>query len=165
MGQKNLKILELFFEHPEKNFTVREISKKTGIPKTTVHKELKSMKEQNLITKENEASESRYFKIKKINYFTEKIISSGLIEKLIKEMNPSCIILYGSIRKGDSVKDSDIDIFVESSIKNIPDLSYYEEKLGHKIQIFVKSDINELNKNLLNNVINGIKLYGSFKVK
>lgn len=167
MGQNTNtnKILELFFEYPEKSFTVRKISNSVSIPKTTTHRILSKLKKQGLITNENKASQTRYFKIKKVNHFIEKIVSSGLIDKLIKKMNPSCIILYGSTRKGDSVKESDIDLFIETSIKKIPDLSEYEKDLGHEIQIFTKSDIRELNNHLLNNVVNGIKLYGSFKIK
>ena len=51
------------------------------------------------------------------NYFMEEIVKSGLVDYLIENLNPSCIILFGSIRKGDSVGESDIDIFVESFVK------------------------------------------------
>jgi len=34
------KILELYYESPEKRFTVREISKLSGVPRATVHKYL-----------------------------------------------------------------------------------------------------------------------------
>jgi predicted nucleotidyltransferase len=83
----------------------------------------------------------------------------------LKTLNPSCIILFGSIRKGESDKTSDIDIFVESSVKKSLDLSKFEKKIGHKIDLFIESDLKNLNSNLFNNVINGIKLYGSFKIK
>ena len=50
------------------------------------------------------------FKIKKINYFIERIVASGLIDFLVENLNPSCVILFGSIRKGESVRESDIDL-------------------------------------------------------
>ena len=162
---KKEKILELFFEYPSKRFPIREIAKLTKIPRATVHKKILELKKQSLITKENKADDSLIFKIKKINYFVEKIIDSGLIEELVNKLNPSCIILFGSIRKGDSVKESDIDIFVESPLKTKINLKKYEKKLKHQIQVFVESDINKLQPNLFNNVINGIKLFGSFKIK
>lgn len=167
MGQyKNTeKILEIFYENPNKEFTIREINKLTKIPRATVYNYLIGFKNQKLITKKNMAEDSLLFKTKKINFFTEKIVSSGLIEELIGELNPSCIILFGSIRKGDSVKESDIDLFVESPLKKIINLKKFEKRLKHKIQIFVESDISKLHKNLLNNVVNGIKIYGGFNIK
>ncbi len=159
------KILEVFYEFPDENFTVRKLAKLAKIPKATIHKYLSFLKKQKLITQENQPENTLLFKIKKTNYFTEKIVSSGLLEELIVNLNPSCIILFGSIRKAESVKESDIDLFVESSVRKEIDLSKFEKKLKHKIQLFVKSDIRKLNIELLNNVLNGIKLYGSFKLK
>ena len=157
-------LLELFYEYPNKKFTVREIMNKTKIPRATVHKYMGLLKKQNLIDN-NKAENNIYFKTKKINYFIEKIVVSGLVKEIIEKMNPSCIILFGSMRKGDSVKDSDIDLFIESSVKKNLDLSKFEKKLKHKIQFFVESDINKLQPNLFNNVVNGIKIFGSFKIK
>lgn len=158
-------ILKVFYEYPEKEFTVREIAKLTKIPKASVHNYLLQLKKAKLISKENQAETTLLFKTKKINDYIEEIVTSGLIEQLIRALNPSCIILFGSIRKGDSVKDSDIDIFIESPVKKDIPLRLYEKKLGHKIQLFVESDIHKLQPNLLNNVVNGIKLYGSFTIK
>ena len=168
MGQmdENMdKLMELFFDFPNNKFTLREISRATKIPKSTVQNYLAKLKSDGLATKENQASNTRFFKVKKINYFIEKIYNSGLIEHLNKIFAPSCIILFGSFRKGDSVKESDVDIFIETTKKIEPDLSDFEEKLKHKIQIFRETDINRLPPRLFNNIINGIKLEGYFKIK
>ncbi len=162
---KTAKILEIFFEYPDRKFTVRELSKMTRIPRASVHNYLFQLKKQRLVTKDNQSATNLLFKAKKTHYFIEKIIESGLVDFLVKNLNPSCIILFGSIRKGDSVKESDIDIFVESPIKKELILKDFEKKLNHKIQLFVKSNIQVLNPNLFNNIINGIKLYGSFNIK
>ena len=160
-----MKLIELFFEYPSKRFTIREIAKLTKIPRATVHKKLIELRKLNLITRDNEAENNLFFKTKKINYFIERVVGSGLMEELIDKLNPSCIILFGSVRKGDSVKDSDIDLFVESSARKDIELGKFEKRLGHKIQLFVERDINRLHLNLFNNVVNGIKLFGGFKIK
>ncbi len=168
MGQmdKNMdKILELFFEFPNEKFTIRDISKKTNIPKSTVQNYLTKLKSIGLVTKDNQASNTKFFKIKKIHYFIEKMYTSGLIDYLNKVYVPSCIILFGSFRKGDSVNTSDIDIFIITTKKEEIDLKKFEQKLKHKIQLFKEVDINKLPPRLFNNVINGIKLEGFFKVK
>ena len=163
---KNMdKILEVFFEYPNKRFTIRGIAKITSIPKSTVQNYLIELKSEGLVTKDNQASNTRLFKIKKINYFIEKLYTSGLIKYLDGFFTPSCIILFGSFRKSDSVSDSDIDIFIETTKKIDPDLSKFEEKLKHKIQIFKEISIKKLQPRLFNNVVNGIKLEGFFKVK
>ncbi|MBU2527510.1 MAG: nucleotidyltransferase domain-containing protein [Bacteroidetes bacterium] len=160
MGQETEKrILRVYFENPGKDFTIREISNLTKIPRATVHKKLKEIKNSEYFKDE------LYFKIKKANYYIEKILSSGFIRFIIDELNPSLIILYGSFRKGESNKESDIDLFIESPVKKNIDFKKYEKKIGHKIDLFVELSINNLNDNLFNNVVNGIKLYGSFKVK
>jgi len=159
------RILEVFFENSDKNFTVREIAKLTKIPRATVHKKLVELKKQNLITKDNQSERNLLFRTKKINHFVEKIVSSGLVNEIVNKLNPSCIILFGSIQKGDSLKESDVDIFVESPIKKNINLNKFEKKIGHKIQLFVESDIKKLHSNLFNNVVNGIKLFGSFKIR
>lgn len=153
-------ILEVLYERPQESFTIREIEKITKIPRTTVSEYLRIMNKKNLLNKE-----SLIFKIKKINYFTEKIVSSGLIDYIIEELNPSCIILFGSIRKGESDKESDIDLFVETHINKKIKLEKYERTLKHKVSLFIENKIGDLPENLFNNVVNGIKLYGSFKAK
>ena len=166
MGQdKKEKILKVYFENPEKGFTVRELVSLTKIPRATIQNKLTNLKKEKLITKDNFAWDSLLFNTKKINYYIEKIIKSGLIDFLVEALNPSCIILFGSFRKGDSTIESDLDLFVESSVKKKLDLSKFEKKLAHKIDLFVEPDISNLQDNLFNNVINGIKLFGSFKIK
>ena len=158
-------ILRVFYENPDRAFTVRDISKMARIPRASAHNYLLFLKKKGMITAENRAESNLLFRTKKTSYYVEKIVESGLLEYLIKELNPSCVILFGSIRKGDSVKESDIDLFIESPLKKPLDLKAFEKKLGHKIQLFVESSIKKLHSNLLNNVINGIKLYGGFSIK
>lgn len=166
MGQNTEeRILEIFYENPGRDFTVREISKLTRLPRSTVHKYLTLLKKQKILTSENRAAESILFKTKKTNFFIEKIVKSGLVEEITSHLNPSCIILFGSIRKGDSNKESDIDIFIETSIKKDINLGTFEKILKHKIQIFSENKIHNFQENLFNNIVNGIKLYGNIKIK
>jgi predicted nucleotidyltransferase len=158
MGQitKNMdKIRELFYEYPDKPFTIREIAKKTNIPKSTVQKYLQEIK--------REMKDSELFKIEKIHFYIEKIFETGLIRYLEDTLRSSCIILFGSFRKGESVKDSDIDLFIETATKKVIDLSKFEKKLKHKINIIDEPDIKKIPLRLKNNIINGIKLSGFFK--
>ena len=164
-NQKWNKILELFFEFPTKEFTVREISRKTKIPTSSVQRYLADLRKDGFISKENRAVITPYFKFRKTFFIIDRIFKSGLIGYLDDKFNPSCIILFGGARKGEYDKESDIDIFIESIKETKADLAEFEEKMGHCIQLFVEKDINDLNPRLRNNVINGIKLAGYFKIK
>lgn len=158
-------ILAVFYEHPGESFTVRALARHARIPPTTVQCYLAFLKHKKLITSENRAADSFLFKTKKINYYIEKIVSCGLLEYLINEFNPSCIILFGGIRKGDSTSESDIDLFVETPHKKEVALIRFEKLLNHPIQLFVETNIHNLQPRLMNNVVNGIKLYGAFQIR
>jgi len=165
INQKWDKILELFFEYPRKSFTVRKISKKTKVPSSTVQRYFKKLKNKGLISNENKLIVSIYSKFLKSFSIIDKMYKIGLIDYLREKLNPSVIIVFGSIRKGEYDYESDIDLFIESSVKKEINLKNFEKKLNHKIQIFIYSDINKLQPHLFNNVINGIKLFGAFKLK
>lgn len=168
------KVLETFYEFPEKVFTVREIAKVSKVARATVHKILTELKKDGMVGKDGRANWNRMFLTKKVNYYVEKIVDSGLIDFLIEKFVPSAIILFGSVGKGDSVKESDVDIFVEAGVDNADefianlDLRKFEKKIGHKIELFVEgrvSDLKKKNVHLFNNVVNGVKLYGVLDVK
>ncbi len=175
MRQNNReKILEVFYEFPEKAFTVREIAKISKVARATVHKTLIELKKDEMVGKDGRASWSRMFIAKKVNYYIEKIIGSGLVDFLIDRFVPSAIVLFGSIGKGDSVRESDIDIFIEASVDNSDefimnlDLKKFEKRIGHKIELFTEGkilDLKKKNSHLFNNVVNGVKLYGVFDIK
>ncbi len=165
MTEKLDKILGIYYENPNKRFTVRELANITRIPKSTAQKYLMELKKEGLILGDKRASNSRLFKIKKINYIIEEIVESSLIEFLEEQLKPEVIILFGSFRKGESEKGSDIDLFVESLEEKELDLSKFEKKLKHSIHLFVEKNINQLPDNFKNNVINGIKLQGFLRIR
>jgi len=158
------KIMELYFKESNP-MTIRKISSITNIPKSSTQRIIQKLKKDKIITKEGEIIDSNLFRRKKINFYTEKIVKSGLVNYLISELNPSAIILFGSISRGDSIKTSDIDIFIETYIKKELNLEKFEKKIGHKIEIFKETKINNLQNHLFNNIINGIRLYGGIKLK
>tara|TARA_Y100000034_G_scaffold113926_1_gene149460 strand:+ start:432 stop:938 length:507 start_codon:yes stop_codon:yes gene_type:complete len=165
LNQKWDKILELFFEEPNKRFSIREISKRTKIPSSSVQRYLNELQKNGFITKDHFLNVNEYIRFRKTFFYIDRLYKSGLVEYFVKELNPSSITLFGSFRKGDSVKTSDIDIFVESSLKKQINLEKFEKVLKHKVDLFVEKDLYELQPNLVNNILNGVKLYGILKLK
>jgi predicted nucleotidyltransferase len=169
------RILSLFFKEPEKEFDLKEISNKINLAHTSVKKNLNILIKEKLIIRKNKIKGKRNFPIYRANInenfvlikkrFNEgEIIHSGLVNYLVKKTFPNLIMLFGSYSKGEDNEESDIDLFVESSFKEI-NLKIYETKLKRKINLLFKEDINKLKKEILNNIINGKILYGAIKLK
>lgn len=171
MGQKDL-ILNVFYNNPTKSFQIREVSRVTKVPKTTTHSIINSLIKEGMIVKEKKHvfpsfkanNKNPIFKFEKKNFALRKILKSDLIWFLADRLLPKCIIIFGSIAKGEFDKTSDIDIFIQSKDRKI-DLSNYEKKLKREINLFIEEDINKLSNELFNNIINGIKVYGFLKLK
>jgi len=171
-------ILEPFIKEPEKEFHVRQLSKISKKSPTTISKYLKEFEKKGILKSEKKLnhllfrinSKSDKFKQLKLSYNLEILQNSGLIEYLIKEFNfPEAIILFGSFSKAEDISSSDIDLLIISPSKKDVKLNEFEKKLGHNIQIFVHSKkemekIKIKNKELLNNWINGIVIYGFWEM-
>lgn len=155
------KIIELLAEQQNKPITIRNIAILASLSRSTAQRYVTNMKQLNLINRENHLIITPYTKFLKSSIMIKKLFTSGLIDYLEKQLVPSTIILFGSVRKGDYVKESDIDLFIETTKKDyIIDLKLYEKKLRHTVHVFIEQDINTLPPGLLNNVLNGIKLTG-----
>ncbi len=173
------KVLRLFFEHPEKEFHIRQLARLSKLNPNTIINLTNQLLKEGLIIK-SESAEKPFasikantsywlYKLKKIENNIGKIYKSGLIEFLNKELSYPTIILFGSYAKAENHENSDIDLFILSEKKERPNLNIYEKKLTATIQIFLhnKKEFNQLKKNskeLINNVINGHKLTGYLEV-
>ena len=166
------KILELFIEFPTKDFSVRGIARNLKLSHATVLKYIADLEKLSLIKKKEATlyptyfahSESQKYKFYKRNWLIFKITESGIIDYIQKETLPSSIILFGSGAKATFTEKSDIDIFVEANETKL-DLTKYEKKLNCKINLLFEQNINNLSKELRNNIINGAVLYGFIKIQ
>ena len=148
------------------------MSRLTKIPKTTLSKYLQKLFSQKLIIKEKKGvfysyranSSNFYYRFYKRIWIVEKIYRSGLVSFLEENTYPETIILFGSIAKGEYVKESDIDIFLLAGEKKL-ELKKFERKLKKKINLLFKDKFSDLSKELSNNIINGYKLSGYLRLK
>lgn len=159
-------IKELFYENPQKSFYLSQIARLTDTPKTTVLRYLNKLEKEKKIIRENTEPfpnyianiQNPFYILQKKQYIIRKIFRSGLIDYLLLNLQPDCIILFGSMQKGNYDKDSDIDLFIGFPEKKI-DLKRFERKLMHKIHI-QWGDIRKLPDALANSINNGDRLYG-----
>ena len=165
------KLLQEFFDFPKKDFQVRELSRRIKLAQISVTNHLNLLLKETLIIKEKKHTypsfraniDSELFKLLKKQNLLFRIQTSGLLDMLEKEFKPNCIILFGSASRGEDTENSDIDLFVQSNESGIK-LEKYEKILNRKINLLFEPNIKNLNKELLNNIINGEKMYGYLKV-
>jgi len=175
MKRNNIKMLlkEYFFRNPTEKLRVRQIEREVNIPLPSAIKYTKELEMEGILKKEEIAGIVAYSADRSSNKFLfEKklfnfkcIIDSGFVEFIINEFSDPNLILFGSYSRGEDVEDSDIDIFIESSSKKTLDLKKFEKKLSRKIQIFNYKSLSSIrNKELANNIINGVVLNGFLEV-
>lgn len=163
-------VLKEFLDDPLKKFLIRELSRKINLAPTSVKKHLEELIKDKLIIKDKELypfyianfdnPDFRFYK--KINNLI-KIKESKLIDYIENVIQPNNIILFGSASKGEDLKNSDIDIFIQSDTKQI-NLTKFEKILNKKIQLFVYKDFSKMPKELRLNILNGIKLNGYISI-
>lgn len=162
--------------YPTRSFSAREIARLLGISHPTVLKVLRHLTQEELVIKQRKKNLSgskpsvvwkanqqskKYSEYKRIQNLYE-LHHSGVIEEIASQTAPNAIILFGSYGRGEDTEDSDIDLFVVSREKHL-DLKRYEKKLKRKINITFEKNPAELSKEFLNNVVNGIVMYGYFE--
>ncbi|HIH39110.1 TPA: nucleotidyltransferase domain-containing protein [Candidatus Woesearchaeota archaeon] len=175
---KEFAILSLFFEHPNREFHVRETAKLTKISHRSASKYLSKLAKDGFLAVEKGKAKLINYKADTENgYFIEykrfynmlKLRRSGLIDFLNKVYSHPTIIIFGSYSRAEDTEKSDADIFILSETKKEINLSNYENKINRKVQLFVMND-DEFEKakksspNLINNIINGIKISGILEV-
>lgn len=168
-------ILTIFIKNPEKEFSVREVARAIKVAPTTASLRLLECKKQGILISRDERNYILYkanlankdFLNRKLFYNIQDLYDCGLLDHLLDFYNePSAIILFGSYRKAQDTPASDIDLCIITPLKKEPDLSAFEKKVRHKIQLFLlsKAQIKQIPTPLLNNILNGIVLEGFVEV-
>lgn len=163
------RLLAPFFYQPMARFGVRDLGRQSKLDTKTVMKHLDNLRKDGLIVRHEPKGSYPYFeanrlsiryRFEKSHALIRKLVASGLIEYLEKNLNPKTIVLFGSVRKGTYHEKSDIDLFIQAPLKRI-DLSRFEAWLGHKISLFFDENPKKLTPGLLQNIYNGEVLSGN----
>lgn len=164
------RILQEFFDRPNKRFQLRELSRETGIGLPSVRNHVIALRDEGLVSEVEEGLYPSYklgVNRKTRAYKRENLIirleDSGLLDELEKKLRPNCIVLYGSAVDGRDDERGDIDIYVQAE-EGVIDLREYEKELNRKITFMYEPEIKKLNRELLNSLANGITLRGFLKV-
>ena len=166
-----LKVLDVFFDDPDRKFHIRELARiakmsPPGIIKITGKLEkwgLLTVEKNGLTTDLSASKTDAFFHLKRsVNLY--KVYESGVVDFLKKNYEePEAIVLFGSYSRGEDTSRSDIDIAVITNKKTGSDMSKFEKILKRKISIHAVK-INLAEKDFINTLSNGIVLSGYLKV-
>lgn len=149
----------------------RNIAKLLRVSPTAVAKALKELEKDQLVKVEKSKTMNlnlvelnrdnpKAIALKRINNL-KLIYESGLIDFLESKFPGCTIILFGSYSLGEDTIKSDIDLAIIGSKKKDIDLTKFERLLERTILINFFDNLRKINKNLRENIINGITLHGS----
>lgn len=172
---KNIKqkIKGYFFVNPTTKLRVRQIEREVNVPLPSVIRYTKELEKEGILKSTVVAGVKLYsadrtsqnFLLEKKLFNIHSLFSSGLINFLIQEFSNPTIVVFGSYSRGEDVESSDIDFYVEIPEKEIKSIERFEKKLQRKIQLFQYKQITNIkNKELANNIVNGIILNGFIEV-
>ena len=164
-------ILRLFYIKAGTSLNARAISRFLGVSQPAVSKALPGLEKQELI-KIKKDKESKRLSIE-LNSNNQNIVwlkradnlkqiyDSGLVQFLYDNFPGSTAILFGSYAFGEDTITSDIDLAVIGSKPKELDLSKFEKMLERTIIINYYTSFKDIDKHLLNNILNGITLKGA----
>lgn len=169
------RILRVFFDDPlpkEGGFQLREMSRKVGVAPPSVKRYLAELEKASLIVKKSHRifryptyyanRDNDYFKLLKKQDMVMRINESGLLDYLSEMCMPDAIVLFGSSSRGEDLRESDIDIFLQCKEVKLH-FAKYEKELCRRVNPLF-GELHELSKELRNNLLNGIILKGYLKV-
>ncbi len=164
------KILQLFFDYPMRPFQLREMSRLTKIGLPSVRNHIRKLEKLGFVKRKKGSVYEAYmadrndkFTTYKRNDTLTRLYESKIIEFIADKVLPNTIVLFGSASRGEDIETSDIDLFVQAKEEEI-NLREFESDLKRKVNILFESDIKDIPNELMNNIINGIVIYGYLKV-
>ena len=152
----------------------RGIASALGVSPTAVAKSIKKLEEDkfvvasahpkiNLISYEFNRDNKKAIEMKRTGNL--KLIYESELTGFLEEKFPGCtIILFGSYSRGEDTKDSDIDIAIIGAKEKRVDLKRFEKKLEREIRINFYKSFKEIDKELKENLFNGIVLSGGIEL-
>jgi len=161
--------LKPFVEDNYKEVGVREYSRMMGITAPTASKRLKMFMSEDVLKSRKERGyllfranrDSGVLRDLSRIYWKQKL--KKVIGFLNLEFYEPTIVLFGSLSKLESKKDSDVDLAIFTKFKKKLNLSKYEKDLKREIQIFSFKSLDKVNRELRMNILNGYLIQGELK--
>ena len=150
--------LKPFLEDVYREISVREYSRECNISPPTASKNLKYFKEEGLLISFKKGIYI-YFRANKDSYIFKQLariywysVIYPVTEELHKEISFRRIILFGSLAKAENTAESDMDIFLDISKRNIS--SNLKKKIKREIQFHFAAELE--NEDLKTSIQEGV---------
>jgi len=167
-------ILRLLFIKVGISLNARGVAKALGVSQPAVSKALPLLEKKELIRVEKDKESGRFSislnrEIGQVIWLKradnlKQIYDSGLAS-FLRDSFPGCtIILFGSYSNGEDVLTSDIDFAVVGRGEKEINLSRFEKILDRKIILNFYPSFKKVHKSLLENILNGIILFGGVEL-
>jgi predicted nucleotidyltransferase len=163
-----LELLAYMSLHAGEKLSQREVAKALDVSPTAVSNALKTLTAQQLITVEPTKTinfisynrdNPRAITLKRVEN-QKQLFASGFNEYLEEQLAGATAILFGSYAKGEDTANSDIDIAIIGRKPKTVELQTFEKKLCRPINLNYYRSWSEIHKQLRNNILNGIVLFG-----
>lgn len=138
-------VLALLLLRPEESLHVREISRLTGVPAGSLHRELNILEDAGLLLREPMGNQVRYRADRSCPIYPElrEIFrkTSGFVDLLREALSPfsgriKAAFVFGSLARSEETGTSDVDVFVvgDATFTEVVEaLSPLRERLGREI--------------------------------
>jgi predicted nucleotidyltransferase len=152
----------------------RTISKMLNVSATAIAKsifllekerliKIEKNKKMNLVSIKLNNDNPKVMELKRVENL-KLFYESGLNDSLEENFPGTTIILFGSYSRGDDTINSDIDIAIINTKEKKLELDKYETLLERKIYLHFYRSFKDINKELKENIFNGIILAGSIEL-
>lgn len=150
-GTYRRRVLALLLLRPDETFYVREISRLTGIPAGSLHRELKTLSQGGFLVRESLGNQVRYRANRDFPIYEELASifrkTSGLADIVRDALLPledavEIAFIFGSVAQGKETAASDVDLLVIGSasfVAVVQALSKVHERLGREVNPVVVS--------------------------
>lgn len=167
---KMINSLKPFFEDCYRSISVREYAKLLHISPPTASKLLKELVKEGYLQQREErrhlfftlqSEQEEVVDLCKLYWkYKLKVLSREFQIKLTGASG----VLFGSLAKAEVMSDSDIDIAIFSPEKKELITESFQKALGRDISVHWFKSLKDIkNEHLLNNILNGINLFGKIK--
>ena len=157
--------LAVFFEDCYRRVHVREYARLHQLSPPTASKVLAQYHKEGLLHREMDRNYLTYFAHKESALFKDfsRIYWSERLKELLqfleKQLISPTVILYGSLSKGETLPNSDIDLAIIAPKRDLI-LTAFEKKIKRTIQVLWCNSLSKVPSELSNNIINGYILRG-----
>ncbi|MFO7991234.1 MAG: nucleotidyltransferase domain-containing protein [Thermoplasmata archaeon] len=152
-SENELKVIRALMEYPDRNWSLREISDESGVPKTTVWRAVNRLEEKNflytskvgkstMVNVKNRDVLRRILKFSRAEIDEMEEVAGRFVEEIKGIEGVSKCILFGSVARGTADLNSDIDILVLLRDEGVEDeILQIAERVSSEESVRITPDI------------------------